>query len=257
MDTPSTASRFDGLAEVYARHRPSYPDAARDVLVRTAGLGPDTLVVDIGCGTGISSRWLAEAGVPVLGIDPNPEMLAQAEAVQPGTGPAPRYQAGQAHATGLADGVAACVLAAQAFHWFANDPTLREFRRILRPGGWVALLWNERDPRDPFTAAYGEVVRSTPEAAAIESARATSGRLLLASPLFDSGRLEVFSSTQELDEEGLVGRAMSVSYAPKDPAGKVRYLDGVRSVFRQFQSAGQVRMLYETSLYLARRPPTP
>jgi ubiquinone/menaquinone biosynthesis C-methylase UbiE len=251
---PTAASRFDGIAEIYAHHSPGYPDAARTVLIRTAGLGPDTLVVDVGCGTGIASRWLAEAGIPVLGLEPNPQMLAQAQAVAPATGPMPRFQLGQADATGLPDTSAACIIAAQSFHWFANENTLREFHRILHPLGWVALLWNERDERDPATAAYGALVRSPPDAATVEAARASSSKILLASPLFEEGRREVFSSAQDLDEEGFLGRARSNSYAPKDPEGVERYLAGLRGVFARFQTDGRIRLVYETSLYLARRP---
>src|SRR5262249_53348169 len=160
---------FTELADCYARCRPGYPEAALDDLLTRCGLNAASLVVDVGCGTGISSRQMAARGVPVLGIEPNRAMLAQALRDTPADAmPLLRYQAGQAEATGLADGAASLVLAAQAFHWFDANGALREFHRILRPSGWVALLWNERDDTDAFTAAYGAVIRSHPEAAAVE-----------------------------------------------------------------------------------------
>src|SRR2546430_1907516 len=125
--------RFSGLADLYAKHRPTYPAQAVDYLVSHCGLGPDSLLIDVGCGTGISTRLLAACGIPVGGVEPNDEMRAKAEAES-----APhwlRYQKGQAEATGLPDGIATVVLAAQAFHWFDAPRALAEFHRLLKPGG--------------------------------------------------------------------------------------------------------------------------
>src|SRR5258708_7450608 len=123
--------RFSGLAEVYARCRPTYPAAAIDCIMSRTTLGPRSLLVDIGCGTGISSRLFADRGVPVLGIEPNAEMRRRAEA-EPVSAevPLPVYVPGQAETTELPDGVADLVLAAQAFHWFDAEKALREFHRI-------------------------------------------------------------------------------------------------------------------------------
>src|SRR5262249_5045769 len=156
-----------------------------DFILRRCGLGPGSVVVDVGSGTGISARLLARHGLCVTGIEPNTGMRAKAEAetLPPGV-PAPVYREGSAEATGLPDAIADAVLAAQAFHWFEPDASLREFHRILRPGGWVVLMWNERDPSDPCTAAYGAVVGGTPEATAVEGSRSRAGEVLLTHPLF-------------------------------------------------------------------------
>jgi SAM-dependent methyltransferase len=167
--------------------------------------------------------------------------------------PKPRYQAGQAEATSLADGAADVVLAAQAFHWFQPDAALCEFHRILKPAGWVALLWNERDESDPFTAAYGQVVCSSPDAAAVETPRRTAGKPLLASPLFQQGQRFTFHNEQVVDEENLLGRAFSASYAPRNPEDREAFGVSLRRVFARFQKDGVVAIQYETSLYLAQK----
>jgi SAM-dependent methyltransferase len=246
--------RFTGLAEGYAKHRPDYPDAALDAIVQQSGLDGGSVVVDVGCGTGISSRALAIRGIPVIGIEPNAEMLARANAEPvPGGCPRPVFRAGQAESTGLPDGIAAAVLAAQAFHWFRAEDALKEFHRILRPGGWVFLLWNERDETNPFTAAYGSALRMGPEAAAVEGRRASSGEALLSAGDFELANRVTFSHAQELDEQGMLGRAFSASYAPKDPAGVAAFERTLRDAFARFQKGGKVTLHYQTILYQARR----
>jgi SAM-dependent methyltransferase len=145
------------------------------------------------------------------------------------------------------------VLAAQAFHWFQPDAALREFHRILKPGGWVALLWNERDEGDPFTAAFGQIVRGSPDAAAVETPRRTAGAPLLASPLFHQGQRITFHNEQVVDEERLLGRAFSASYAPRNPEDREAFAVSLRRVFARFQKDGVVAIQYVTSLYLAQK----
>jgi SAM-dependent methyltransferase len=244
--------RFSGLADVYARCRPGYPDDALERIQSVCGVGG--VLADVGCGTGIASRLMAARGVRVFGIEPNDEMRRRAEETPAPEGAVPiEYHKGTAEATGLPDGSVTAVLAAQAFHWFDAAAALREFHRILRPHGWVSLLWNERDERDAFTAAYGAVLRTGPDAAAVEGRRGVAGVALLESPLFENGVLGTFYGGQELDEEGVLGRAFSASYAPKEPAAVEAFGQALRSAFAAYQREGKVTLCYETSLYLARR----
>jgi SAM-dependent methyltransferase len=249
------AGRFTGLAEVYSKSRPSYPREAIDYIIWRCGLSGGGLVIDVGSGTGISSRIFAERGLRVIGIEPNADMRAQASA-KPVTTNAltPTYQDGRAEATGLSDGSADAVLAAQAFHWFAPDASLVEFRRILKPGGWVVLIWNERDERDEFTRAYGDIIRTSPDTAAIEGPRGKAGQALLDSPLFEGAHKIVFTNEQSLDEAGLLGRAFSASYAPRTPDLTAQWNHGIKALFARFQRDGRVTVQYETSVFLARRP---
>lgn len=246
--------RFTGLADAYARYRPTYPAAAVDFVLARCGLGPGSVLVDIGCGTGISSRLFASRGLRVIGIEPNADMREEARAEPPPmSGTAPDYREGQAEATGLEPASADAVLAAQAFHWFEPAKALPEFHRILRPGGWIVLLWNTRDERDSFTAAYGRLVWSMTDRSRTKEIREDSPRSLRETPLFDASEPVFFANQQRLDEEGFVGRAFSASYAPRDPARHERYAAALRDLFRANARDAHVVVVYRTEVHLARR----
>lgn len=246
--------RFTGRAKIYASCRPDYPAEAIDFIVKHCGLGPESLLLDVGCGTGISTRLFARRGIRVIGIEPNADMRAQAVAERiPAGVPAPEYREGTAEATGLPDAYATAVLAAQAFHWFKADAALAEFQRILQPGGWAVLMWNERDETDPFTAAYGAVIRTAPDTAAVEGPRGRAGEVLLTDDRFTQRERVRFHHEQPLDEEGVLGRAFSASYAPKEPAQAAAFTDALRAVFRRFQKNGRVALQYQTSVFVGTR----
>src|SRR5262249_35002398 len=154
--------------------------------------------------------------------------------------PRPDYRAGRAEATGLPDGAADVVLSAQAFHWFEADAALREFHRVLKPGGWVALMWNERDESDPFTAAYGAALQAGSGAAAVEGPRGRGGEPLLTHPLYRQAELLTFANEQSLDEDGLIGRTFSASYAPREPAAVEALAEALRDLFARYQKDGRV-----------------
>jgi SAM-dependent methyltransferase len=246
--------RFTGLAEIYARCRPSYPPRAIDYVVDRSGLKEQSVLVDVGCGTGISSRLFAARGMTVIGIEPNAEMRTTAAASETeAADPRVTYLEGRAESTGLPVGIADAVMAAQAFHWFEPESSLRESHRILKSSGWVILLWNERDEQDPFTAAFGDVIRTAPSAAAVEIPRSQAGSELASCPLFREYERVTFGNEQTLDEEGLLGRAFSASYAPREAGAAATWAERLGAVFDQYQREGQVVIRYLTTIHMARR----
>lgn len=246
--------RFTGLAEVYAAARPSYPDAAIDFIMKRCNLKEGSVIADVGCGTGISSRLFGQRGVGVLGIEPNFEMRENARADRSPGSAQVAYMEGTGEATGLGDGEVDAVVAAQAFHWFDPEKALREFHRILIKDGWVVLMWNERDESDPFTKAYGDVIRTAPDTASVEMPRGKAGDpLLVQTDLFDQVERTTFSNQQVLDDHGLIQRACSASYAPKEGELLAKFKKDLKAVFARYESDDQVAIKYETSVYTGHR----
>ena len=135
------ARSFDRAADAYERTRPDYPDA----LLELVPVPADATVLDLGAGTGKLTRVLAPRYRQVIAVEPLDGMRAILETVVPEV----ESRAGQAEAIPLADASVDAVFAAQAFHWFANEAAVAEIARVLRPGGVLALVWNDGDDGRP------------------------------------------------------------------------------------------------------------
>jgi ubiquinone/menaquinone biosynthesis C-methylase UbiE len=244
--------RFTGLATVYAAGRPDYPDSAIEFIIKSCKLSNDSVIADVGCGTGISSRLFADRGIRVIAIEPNADMREQARR-QGGTehGRQPEFIEGEAEATTLGNASVDVVLAAQAFHWFRPEEAIAEFCRILKKDGWISLMWNERDESDAFTGQYGTLLRTFPNTTKVEGKRHKAGLALLTSSQVKNGSVNRFKHSQPMGWECLQQRAHSTSYAPKEPPERDVLVDGLRKLFDSHQVDGCLTMHLETSVYLA------
>jgi len=149
-ETPDWAHSFGGVAEAYERGRPTYPaDAVRWML----GDQPCS-VLELGAGTGKLTRVLVALGHDVQATDPDTAMLAVLEEHVPDT----RAAVASAEDLPLADQSVDAVIAAQAFHWFDLDRALPEIARVLRPGGRLCLVWNQRNEKIPWVRRLGALI---------------------------------------------------------------------------------------------------
>jgi ubiquinone/menaquinone biosynthesis C-methylase UbiE len=233
--------RFAKAADAYHRHRPSYPRELIDWILETSGVSHGAPVADVGCGTGIVTRLLAERGLESIGIDPSEEMLAVAR--QEG---GPPYLHGEAVATGLADASMDLVTVGQAFHWFHIQDTLREFRRILSEGGWCAVFWNVRRLAPGFMDDYDRLLRDHSSEYAVLEKPAETGAALKAAPWVRDLLEAEFSYVQRLDREGLLGRARSSSYVIHGVADREAFERALGELFDGGQVDGAVSFDYRT-----------
>lgn len=157
MPIDDVAARgFQAGAAAYEAARPGYPDEALAVLRDEVGIGPATIVLDVAAGTGKLTRRLVELGATVHAVEPVAAMRAQLEAA---VGSAAEVVDGTAEEIPLADAAVDVVTVAQAFHWFDAPAALTEIARVLRPGGRLVLLWNERDEAAPWVAEMSRLIR--------------------------------------------------------------------------------------------------
>jgi SAM-dependent methyltransferase len=252
MDDPTR--RFSSRVDTYVRYRPSYPPAVIDLLQTDCGLTEDWVVADVGSGPGNLTRLFLDHGNPVYGVEPNLEMRAAGERL---LGAHPRFHSvdGAAEATTLAPASVDLVTAGQAFHWFDRVRARIEFARILRPAGWVALIWNERRTTGtPFLEAYERMlVTYGTDYAKVQHQDAADATALDA--FFGAGayRVATFGNQQDFDLTSLRGRLLSSSYAPEPrQPGHEAMLDELDRIFAATQTNGSVAFTYDTKVYYGR-----
>ncbi len=247
---PNSLTRFSNRVADYIRYRPGYPNAVYESLRDEFQLRPSHVLADVGSGTGISAEYFLKRGHTVWAVEPNDDMRAAAEKLLAGNALFHSVN-GRAEASGLAPASVDWIIAAQAFHWFDVDACRREFGRVLRPSGRVALLWNERRDDTPFLAEYEALLhRFATDYAKIDHRQATEpGRLARFFGREPAARM--FANGQRLDFDGLRGRLLSSSYVPA--AGQPRFdemIDALGALFARFARGGAVRIEYDTKLYV-------
>jgi ubiquinone/menaquinone biosynthesis C-methylase UbiE len=240
--------RFTNRAEDYAKYRPSYPSAVIDRILAEFGNRSLVIAADIGAGTGISSRLLADRGVKVFAIEPNSAMKEVAEAH-----PLVEFHDGQAENTQLPDASIDLVTCFQAFHWFDPKPTLKEFARILNPQGKIALVWNDRDVdgEDNFTREHDRLITKASNHSPVLNRLDGKSNLQISS-YFSQVVHHIFPYQQVFDLQSLIGLAMSASYLPQTGTAHQKLVTDLTNLYQKYQDAQDlVYLQYKTSLYLA------
>ncbi|MBS1724354.1 MAG: class I SAM-dependent methyltransferase [Armatimonadetes bacterium] len=241
---------FSDRVDVYASARPSYAEEAVRWLAETCGIGPSTVVADFGCGTGIFAEQLLRLGASVFGIEPNAPMRDEA-ARSLGSGFTPIV--GSAERSSIADGAVDLVTAAQSFHWFDPLAARTEFLRVLRPPGWVALLWNVRQSDGGGAAdAYDAVLQEwAPE---YRGSGHGQGEAEL-KDFFHPAKYvkKEFANDHALDWTTYRDRAYSASYFPRvGTSARTSATEALKGVFDRHQHDDKVVMAYTTEVYVGK-----
>lgn len=250
------AQRFSNRVDDYIKYRPGYPDEAVAFIETECKLPVQATIADVGSGTGIFAKLLLDRGYKVYGVEPNAPMRSAAESLLKGYANFTSVN-GDAANTTLHDKSVDLVTAATAFHWFDREKSSAEFQRILKPGGAVALLWNERQPdTDAFAQAYEDLLRGLPDYRDVNDKYSSYEQL---QNFFAEGTLirRSFPNQQTFDLEGLNGRARSSSFVPQPYTTEgTAFFEQLKDIFNRHQVNGTITFYYNTVVYVG-TPPNP
>lgn len=244
--------RFSNRVDNYLKYRPRYPNEIVGLLEQECRLTEDSLIADVGSGTGFLSELFLRNGNRVLGIEPNDEMRQAGERLLAGYQNFTSIKA-TAEETTLPDASVDIITAGQALHWFDRARARQEFTRILKPDGSVVIVWNTFPvERSALVAAYdGLLVRYGTDYREVAREIEDSGVEKLFGP--NGCRRARFDFQQTFDWEGFKGRLLSASYAPtSDSPNYEPMLRDLRQVFDAHQKDGQVVFEYDTVVYYGR-----
>jgi SAM-dependent methyltransferase len=239
--------RFSSRVDNYVRFRPGYPKEILAMLKSECGLNAQSVIADIGSGTGKLTELFLANGNPVFGVEPNRDMREAAERLLKN-----KFTsiAATAEETTLPSSSADFIVAGQAFHWFDRDRCRREFARILRPGGWVVLIWNDRKTQStPFLIGYENLLKTYATDYSKVDHKQIDDEVVRRFFGYAPAK-KLFPSGQEFDFEGLKGRLLSSSYAPEPgQPGHAEMLSELEALFNTHQQNGSVEFAYDTVVY--------
>ena len=244
-----TVERFSNRVENYVKYRPNYPGEVLHLFIDEMNLRKDSVVADIGAGTGISARLFLENGNQVFGVEPNEAMRRAAEEFLKDFSNF-RSIDGTAENTSLEKRSVDFIVAAQAFHWFDKMKTREEFKRILKADGFVVLMWNERQlEATAFLKDYENLlIEFGTDYEAVRHENITKETL---QDFFQTDfRQAIFQNSQTVDFDGLRGRMLSSSYIPS--AENPRFsemLKNLESLFAEHAKNGKIDILYDTNVF--------
>ena len=239
--------RFSSRVENYIKYRPSYPLEIIEFLKGKKILAEDTVIADLGSGTGILAKMFLDNGNQVYGVEPNKDMRKAAEkTLQEYT----NFTSldGSAESTGLEENSVELITAGQAFHWFDVEESKREFKRILKPNGNVALIWNNRGKAGTeFNSSYESFILKY----GIDYKEVRKNERNV--DLFFNYQKETFYNFQDLNFSSFKGRVLSSSYIPLEdnPIFPEMILE-LEELFNKHQQSGIIRFEYDTEVYLGK-----
>lgn len=232
--------KFSGKSKIYSKYRPGYSDEFIDWLYSEAGLTKDSIIADIGSGTGKLTKQFLKRGNMVYGVEPNEDMRNAGETELKAFDGFISVN-GTAENTTLPKESVDAVTAAQAFHWFDREAFKKECKRIIRKSGKVILIWNMRDESSPLTAENKKINREfCPEFKDFSGGAGKDNLKIDLSYFFGKEYItEYFNNPFEFNRESFIGRCLSSSYALKEEdKNYIGYIDALNVFFNKYQNNG-------------------
>ena len=242
--------RFSTRAQHYNKYRPKYPRAIIKLLRAECKLVSSSIISDIGSGTGILSRLFLKNRNVVFAVEPNKEMRKIAEKLLKDYSNFKSVD-GAAESSNLKDQSVDFITSGQAFHWFHTNKSRKEFSRILKPNGWVVIIWNDRKTdTTPFLKAYDNLLYKFGIDYKKINQQIPNERVFTEFFGHNSFKLNIFHNFQVFNFDSLKGRVLSSSYAPmKDHPNYEQMMRNLHRIFLEYQSDGKVRFEYDTKVY--------
>lgn len=248
MTLKDSTKRFSNRVENYIKYRPSYPEKLIQEFKKKQIISRDTVIADIGSGTGIFTELLLKTGCQVYAIEPNDKMRAAAERKLQKISNFTSVS-GTAENTKLTNNSIDLITVAQAFHWFDLEKTKIEFKRILKEKGYITLVWNVRLLKIDFQKEYNELLlQHCPEYVSVDHRRISEENI----KKFFGSTIDYFSceNSQLFDLDGLIGRVLSSSYSPKENQEEYQPLvKDLGELFKKYEENGKVKFDYIIEMY--------
>ena len=247
-------NRFSDRVDNYVKYRPHYPAEVIDFLKARNIISESSVIADIGSGTGISADLFLKNNYKVIGVEPNEPMRLAAETILKNYSNKGFFASvdGKAEATTLENNSVDVILCAQAFHWFNNDSFKEECKRILKPNGFVVLMWNDRRTNSTdFLKVYEDFLQMFGTDYKEINHKNTQEKLQFDN-FFGTGNYKEksFYNYQDVDFEGLKGRVLSSSYMPNEGHADFDHMIYcLRKIFNRYQVNNLVRLDYDTKIY--------
>ena len=254
-DMMKPTTRFTEKAKYYHSTRPGYPKEVLTTIIQITKLEPDPshIIADIGSGTGKLSEVFLEYGFTVVGIEPNKAMREVGETEMK------KYENfiskdGTAESTGIKDQSIDLIIAGQSFHWFNLPKTRKEFQRILKPGRFAMIVWNNRNTESSHFFRDYETILKDFGTDYNEVTKTIIGKKEF-SDFFGTVNYKrfLFENKQQLDYEGIRGRLLSTSYVPTEESESYpAMIQKLKQIFQKHQKNNLIELNYETVMYLSK-----
>lgn len=248
----NSIEHFSSKVANYIKYRPSYPQQIIEQIMNITDLCPAAKIADIGAGTGIFTQLLLENNFSVTAIEPNRYMLAAAKE-NLSVYPFFTYLNNKAEDTGLTSQSLDLIVAAQSFHWFNNDTTKQEFRRILKTNGYLALIWNQADLTDHFQQQLDQALQTF--AVDYNKVKHSNLSAVEISHFFQANTMKEYclDNPQAYDLLGLLGRIESCSYCPENQStAHLQLTSALEKLFYKHANNNLLNIAQTCKLYIGR-----